>query len=101
MIVLFSSNQIIISNIVTKQNYNFDFDENGGKFIENRVYVTGITNKNEIVEIDKSEILSYVMVAKTNAGASVAASLGVLVGIFVGLSLLSPQQNNHVRLFIV
>ncbi len=83
----FIGQQLLVSDVVTNNDYNFVFDENGGKFIENRVYVTGITNKNEIIEIDKSEIL-YLMVAKTNTGASVAASLGVLVGIIAGLALI-------------
>lgn len=83
----FNYQQLLVSDVVTNKDYNFVFDENGANFIENRVYVTGITNKNEIVEIDKSDIL-YVLVAKTNPGASVAASLGVLVGIFAGLALI-------------
>lgn len=84
----FDSQQILISNIITNKDYKFNFDENGGRFIEKNVYLMGLTKEKEIVEIDKSDIL-YVMVARTNTSASVAASLGVLVGVFLGFALIA------------
>ncbi|RKY95054.1 MAG: hypothetical protein DRQ01_00775, partial [Ignavibacteriae bacterium] len=75
-IVLQNSNRIITLN------------DDGAQYFQQKAVVSGVTKERETVYISVSEIL-YVKVERTDAAATVLATLGVVVGILAALSLIA------------
>ncbi len=77
-----------ITEIVTKNDSNIIFDENGGRYTEQEIFVTGTIISNEYVQIAQSQIL-YVRIEKSDVAGSILASFGVLVGIILLIGLIA------------
>ena len=84
----FDSDDIRITEVLTKNDVTYIFDELGGKYIKQKAYVTGFTSTNDLIEIDHSQIL-YAMVERTDAAGSIVASMGLLVVILMGIALIA------------
>jgi hypothetical protein len=87
-------NVLISSIILLNSNRIIKFDDNKGRFVKQKAFISGTTTLNEKVTIDASEIL-YVMVERTNVAGTVFTTLAVIVGIIavIGLIALATKES--------
>ena len=84
-----NNDSVLISSVILSANNRvIKFNDEGGRYIKQKAFISGTTTTNELVQIDASDIL-YVMIEKTNVVGTVFVTLGVIVGIFVVIGLIA------------
>ena len=84
-----NNDSVLISSVILSANNRvIKFNDEGGRYIKQKAFISGTTTTNEVVQIDASDIL-YVMIEKTNVVGTVFVTLGVIVGIFVVIGLIA------------
>jgi hypothetical protein len=89
-----NEDQLISSVIRLDNNIIIKFDDNKGRYVKQKAFISGTTTSNVKVTIDASEIL-YVMVERTDAVGTVFTTLSVIVGIalIIGIIAMATKES--------
>ena len=84
----------LFSSVVLINNRIIKFDDDKGRYIKQKAFISGKTISKEKITIDASEIL-YVMIERTDAAGTVLTSLAVVVGIamIIGIVAMATKES--------